>query len=313
LGPVPMPLARLDLHHVPHLDRSLLVFGSDIASARGHDQELVAIMGMPSGIASLTKMHHTTVVLGGVPGRNDGLPRPGHRSRPPRRLLGSAFHGKNRDIFECYDAHTAVSCCPACSRLRLSYPRTYCTTDPAHTEATHAVAASTAPVGERGKGRRACAATRVCVPVCAAGRRGPPGCPPLQRCALPALHLAAPTCPPAPQGMGQVVTLLPSRSRTSRLRLLLWDLSRAVCVVSSRQSSALETRFQPFFQASWLTSERTATASFHAHKAAPLLSYFLISLSVMGGVAGRSNSRGSLCSNSASVCSNWVSWSFNPT
>src|SRR5262252_4689926 len=164
LGPVPMPLARLDLHHVPHLDRSLLVFGRDIASARGHDQELVAIMGMPSGIAPLTKMHHTAVVMGGVPGRNDGLPRPGHRSRPPRRLLGSAFHGKNRDIFECYDAHTAVSCCPACSRLRLSYPRTYCTTDPAHTEATHAVAASTAPVWERGKGRRACAATRAVRP-----------------------------------------------------------------------------------------------------------------------------------------------------
>ena len=37
------------------------------------------------------------------------------------------------------------------------------------------------------------------------------------------------------------------------------------------QSSALETRCQSFFQASWLTAERTATAYFHAHTAAPCL------------------------------------------
>src|SRR5262249_40777867 len=121
LGPVPMPLARFDLHHVTDMDLSLLVFGSDIASARSHDQELVAIMRMPSSITSLTKMHHTTVIIGGVPGRNDGLPRPGYRACPPRRLLGGAFHGKNRDIVECDDAHTDVSCCPACERLCLSY------------------------------------------------------------------------------------------------------------------------------------------------------------------------------------------------
>src|SRR5262249_51974248 len=59
--------------------------------------------------------------------------------------------------------------------------------------------------------------------------------------------------------------------RTSGLRIMLRDLSRAVCVVSSSQSSALETRFQPFFQASWLPSEGTATATFHAHKAALFL------------------------------------------
>src|SRR5467141_1290805 len=41
-----------------------------------------------------------------------------------------------------------------------------------------------------------------------------------------------------------------------------------------------------------------------------VVGYFFFSPSIMGGMAGRSNSRGSLCSNSASVFSNWVNWSF---
>ena len=127
LGPVPMPLARLDLHHVPHLDLALLVFGRDIASARSHDQELVAIMRMPSSITSLTKMHHTTVIIGGVPGGILSLPRPGHPACPPRRRLGGAFHGKNRDIFEGHDAHTMS---PAVLRVDVSASRASARTVP---------------------------------------------------------------------------------------------------------------------------------------------------------------------------------------
>jgi hypothetical protein len=56
-----------------------------------------------------------------------------------------------------------------------------------------------------------------------------------------------------------------------RLRLMFRDRSRTVCVVSISRSSALETRFHPFFHASWPTSERTSTAAFHAHQAAPFL------------------------------------------
>jgi hypothetical protein len=57
-----------------------------------------------------------------------------------------------------------------------------------------------------------------------------------------------------------------------RLRIMFRDLSRTVCVVSISRSSALETRFQPFFQASWPTSERTSTTtSCHDHQAAPFL------------------------------------------
>src|SRR5215471_1735529 len=109
LGPVPMPLTRLDLHDVTHLDLALLVFGRDIASAQGHDQELVAIMRMPSGITPLTKVHHTTVVVGGVPRGNDGLPRAGHGACPACRLLSSAFRGKQRKIVRGHNTHRHVS------------------------------------------------------------------------------------------------------------------------------------------------------------------------------------------------------------
>jgi hypothetical protein len=54
-----------------------------------------------------------------------------------------------------------------------------------------------------------------------------------------------------------------------RLRIMFRDLSRTVCVVPISRSSARATPFQPFFQASWPTSERTSTASFHDHPAAP--------------------------------------------
>ena len=52
---------------------------------------------------------------------------------------------------------------PAVLRVNVSVSRTsypYCTTDAAHTEATHVVAASSAPVWEHGKGHPARVATR---------------------------------------------------------------------------------------------------------------------------------------------------------
>ena len=64
---------------------------------------------------------------------------------------------------------------------------------------------------------------------------------------------------------------LDARSRTSGLRIMFRDRSRAVCVGSISQSSALQTRFQPFFHASWLPCERTSTTYFHEHHAAPFL------------------------------------------
>ena len=91
------------------------------SSARGNDQELVAIMRMPARIAPLTKMHHTTVVIRRVPGRNDGLPRPRDRSRPPRRLFCSAFHRQNGNVFQGHDAHRHASF-PSLLRVDISAP-----------------------------------------------------------------------------------------------------------------------------------------------------------------------------------------------
>src|SRR5499427_668211 len=63
--------------------------------------------------------------------------------------------------------------------------------------------------------------------------------------------------------------LIAAGSRTFYLRIIFRDLSQSACVVPISRLSALETRCHPFFQASWLTSEHTCTASFHDHTAAP--------------------------------------------
>src|SRR6266404_5978193 len=59
-----------------------------------------------------------------------------------------------------------------------------------------------------------------------------------------------------------------------------------------------------------LAVEPAYTLAMRVGAAGEVVGYFLISLSILGRVAKRSNSRGSRCSNSASVFSNWVSWSF---
>src|SRR5215831_4304871 len=129
---------------------------------------------------------------------------------------------------------TRILLSPAVLRVHVSASRTRARTVPQILPTRKPHTPSQPPPPPLGNVGRVVALVRppeVCVPVCAAGRRGPPGCPPLQRCALPALHLAAPACPPAPQGMGQLVTLLPSRSRTSGLRILKF-ISIMVCCAS---------------------------------------------------------------------------------
>ena len=81
LGAVPMALAGLDVHDIADVDLLLLVLGRDHAGARGHDQDLVAGMGMPTRRAALAEVHHAAVVVPGVAGLDDGLARPGNRPR----------------------------------------------------------------------------------------------------------------------------------------------------------------------------------------------------------------------------------------
>src|SRR6266478_625915 len=91
VGAVPMAFTGLDMHDIPDVDLALFVLRCHHPGARGHDQDLVAAMRMPTGGSALAEVHHAAVIVGRIPGLNDGLTCPGNRSCPPFDRLG-AFH-----------------------------------------------------------------------------------------------------------------------------------------------------------------------------------------------------------------------------
>jgi hypothetical protein len=70
---MPMAFAGLDMHDITHVDLTLFMLRCHHAGARGHNQQLVAGMRMPSRGAPLAEVHHAAVIVRGVAGLNDGL------------------------------------------------------------------------------------------------------------------------------------------------------------------------------------------------------------------------------------------------
>src|SRR5229473_3898124 len=105
-----MALAGLDVHDIADIDLALVMLGCDHSRARGHDQDLVAGMGMPAGGAALAEVHHAAVVVRGIPRLDDGLTRPGNRPGPAfdRR---SAFHRDIRYVFKRDHLHRLSPSC----------------------------------------------------------------------------------------------------------------------------------------------------------------------------------------------------------
>src|SRR5207244_10090554 len=100
LGAMPMALAGLDVYDITDIDLTLLALVCHHAGARGHDQHLVAVMGVPSCGAALAEVHHAAIVVRRVPWLDDGLTRPGNGPGPPFYPLGSAFRRNIRYVFE---------------------------------------------------------------------------------------------------------------------------------------------------------------------------------------------------------------------
>jgi hypothetical protein len=73
LGAMPMAFTGLDMHDVTDIDLSLFMLRRHHAGARSDHQDLVAVMGMPSGGAAVAEVHHAAVVVRGIPGLNDRL------------------------------------------------------------------------------------------------------------------------------------------------------------------------------------------------------------------------------------------------
>src|SRR6266851_5556590 len=73
LGAMPMTFTGLDMRDIADIDLMLFMLRCHHAGARGHDQDLVAGMRMPSRGATLAEVHHAAVIVRGVPRLNDGL------------------------------------------------------------------------------------------------------------------------------------------------------------------------------------------------------------------------------------------------
>src|SRR5438105_2390627 len=110
LSAMPMALTGRDMRDIAHVDLALFVLRRHHAGARGHDQDLVAAMGVPARRATLAEIYDAAVVVRGIAGLDDGLTRPGNRAGPTFDPLG-AFDWDVRDVFERDDLHVTVSSC----------------------------------------------------------------------------------------------------------------------------------------------------------------------------------------------------------
>src|SRR5262245_36066449 len=107
LGAMPVALASLDVCHIADIDLALLMLRRHDAGARSHDQDLVAIVDMPSCIAALAEVHHGAVVVLGVAGLDDGLACPRYRARPAGGPLSGTFGRSIWDVLKGDDLHDA--------------------------------------------------------------------------------------------------------------------------------------------------------------------------------------------------------------
>src|SRR5262245_13283692 len=105
LGAMPMAFASLDVRHVADVDFALLMLRRHDAGTRSHDQDLIAIVNMPSRVAALAEVHHGAVVVLGVAGLDDGLASSGYRARPARGPLGRTFGRNVWDVLKRDDLH----------------------------------------------------------------------------------------------------------------------------------------------------------------------------------------------------------------
>src|SRR5262245_6639383 len=104
---MPMAFASLDGCHIADFDLALLMLRRHDACARSHDQDLVAIVDMPSCVAALAEVHHGAVVVLGVAGLDDGLACPRYRARPAGGPLSGTFGRSLWAVLKGGDLHDA--------------------------------------------------------------------------------------------------------------------------------------------------------------------------------------------------------------
>src|SRR5512145_363307 len=80
---VPMALARFDVHDIANLDVTLFAFGCNLALPRRDDQDLIAIVDMPSCSRTDAEVDHVAAKIFRLPVADHRLPRSANLSAGP--------------------------------------------------------------------------------------------------------------------------------------------------------------------------------------------------------------------------------------
>src|SRR5262245_2072788 len=105
LSAVPVPLAGFDMHDVADGYLALFTLRRDHASAGRHHQDLITVVGMPSGSRTFAEVHHIAAKVLGLSVADDRLPRPADRPSSPSGDGCGAVHGFFRQILNFEYAH----------------------------------------------------------------------------------------------------------------------------------------------------------------------------------------------------------------
>src|SRR6516165_2755326 len=95
---MPVALACLDMHDVADADLALFLLRGDHTPAGCDHQDLVTVMGMPSGGGAFAKVYHVATKVIGLSVTDDRLPCAADRSSSPSGSRRSAVHGTFRQV-----------------------------------------------------------------------------------------------------------------------------------------------------------------------------------------------------------------------
>src|SRR5215475_2464359 len=105
LRAVPVPLAGFDMYNVADGYLALFTLRRNHASAGRHHQDLIAVVGMPSGRRTFAEVHYIAAKVFGLSVPDDRLPRSADRPSSPSGNGRGAVHGLFRQILNFEYAH----------------------------------------------------------------------------------------------------------------------------------------------------------------------------------------------------------------
>src|SRR5688500_3591611 len=104
-GAVPVALSGLDMHNIARDDLTFFFFRRDHTFSGRDDQDLIAVVHMPAGGRTGTKVNDVTAKVIRVPIADDRLARAAHRPTGPAGDRRSAVHRFFRYIVYFDNAH----------------------------------------------------------------------------------------------------------------------------------------------------------------------------------------------------------------